>query len=120
MLSVKQVHITTMCKMDDVSKNNLVFGMSCCDKGTFNREFDMVKMPKERLHGKSSVPVTETDFYLLMCDPNGKCINGRKIGTAFQNGRIAREYSININGLHQHHYIIEYIGKYIDNAKISV
>lgn len=84
------------------------------------RQSDESGILEERLHGKASIPASETDFYLLMCDPNGKCIDGRKIGTAFQNGRIAREYSININGLHQHHYIIEYIGKYIDNAKISV
>ena len=120
MLNVKTVHITTMCKQNEFSKRNLIFGMSCCDKGTRINEFNMILMPKEKLHGNVSIPITHTDFYLLMHDPNGKCVNGYKFGTAFQNGKIVKEYSININGLHQHHYIIEYAGKYIDNAKICI
>lgn len=120
MSHTKRVHITTMCKKNDVTKRHLVFGMSFCDKGFYNREFNMIEMSKESLHGKASKPITNTDFYLVMYDPDKKSDKSRRIGTAFQNGKIYKEYSIEINGMHQHHYIIEYIGKYVDNAQICI
>lgn len=114
----RQIHITTMKKKDENDLKSICFGLSC-DKN-LNNEFKVVKMNSLVLKGKASLPCTDSSFFLIMYDPNCKILDEFYRGVAFENGRLKKEYCEEINGIQRYHFIIEYIGNYVDEAKIKL
>lgn len=114
MYNVQKVHITTMCPIDVVTgaeNSRLCFGISS-DRS--NNEFLFANVKKRCVSGKPCVSHSNHEFYLIVFDKKRKS-HGKYKGQAFQNGKIVEEYMSTINGVCQHHYFIEYIGKFFDN-----
>lgn len=116
---MRRVHIVTMCMLDEVlqeESNNTSFGISM--KIDDNRCY-FQKYPSKLLR-YSRESKKDEPLFLVFVNNNRKNDEGFLKGTAFQNGRIAKEFSKIINNkMVQHHYYIEYTGRYYDSINVK-
>lgn len=117
--NVRRVHIVTMCRLDEElqeESNNTSFGISMeiNDDHCFFQRY-----PSRLLKYKRESKVNEP-LFLVFVNNNRRNNDGFLKGTAFQNGRIAKEFSKVINNsMVQHHYYIEYTGRYYDSVNVK-
>lgn len=116
--NVRRVHIVTMCMLDEElqeESNNTSFGISMkIDDGRCYFQ----KYPS-RLLRYSRESKEDEPLFLVFVNNNRRNEEGFLKGTAFQNGRIAKEFSKIINNMVQHHYYIEYTGRYYDSINVK-
>lgn len=116
---LQKIHITTLKRKNETESMPIYFGLSC-DKNSDN-EFKTIKMKHTVLSGRASTPISDTDFFLIVYDPKSKISDDFYRGIALQNGRLREEYLEDVSEtVQQHHFIIEYIGNYVDDAKIKL
>lgn len=116
--NVRRVHIVTMCMLDEElqeESNNTSFGISM----KIDDDHCYFQKYPSRLLRYSRESKVDEPLFLVFVNNNRRNEEGFLKGTAFQNGRIAKEFSKIINNMVQHHYYIEYTGRYYDSINVK-
>lgn len=116
---IRKVHIVTASKLNDLQEEESKISFGLSGPSIDNEKFFFSKIPYTLLKGKPYPIVNEDSITFLVIYRNNLKKNGFYKGSAFQNGKITKEFTIIKGDMCQHHYYIEYIGKSFDSVSVK-